>query len=78
MDNKYEITLDEADVRDSVESVKKCPEDRVPSILDWYHWDLFLLHVLSYNKHHGVKVRPELTADDFNDKRFKEYLGDDY
>ena len=76
MDNEFQF--DEADVRALVERVKKHPIIKRPDILDCYDHDLYILYVKSYNRHNFTRDHIDLGNNDFFDKRFAEFLGDDY
>lgn len=73
-----EIQMDEEDVRELVERVRKHPIIKKPSILDCYDHDLYILYVKSYNRHNLTRDHIDLGNNDFLDKRFSEFLGDDY
>ena len=71
------LQMDEDEIRRAVERVRKNPVKIKPELKDFLHPDIFRLHALSYNRHTPFHDSVNIEWE-FRDKRFEEFLGDDY
>ena len=71
------LKKDEETIRKAVEFVRRNPVKRKPEWSRIPDPDLFRLHAMSYNRHN--QNRDSIKIDwEFRDKRFEEFLGDNY
>lgn len=71
------LQKDEETIRHAVEYVRKHPVKLKPKLSEILDPDIYRIHAMSYNRHNqnrdSIKINWE-----FRDKRFEEFLGDDY